>query len=141
MTRNPDPTLIHSHGSDVSACIDLIERGTSRMKEEGLLKYGDLLRAARIKVYGPTSYEPPSVQTHMTDTPSAPPASSSDAVGIFASESLQNPVLFQGEGLETYMSQVTGYFDNTHIGLDEGLTAWFDTFMDELQPGQNREMR
>ncbi|KAK1589990.1 fungal-specific transcription factor domain-containing protein [Colletotrichum navitas] len=89
MIRNPDPTLLHSHGSDVSACIDLIERGTSRMKEEGLLKYRGLLRAARIKVYGPTTCEPPSVQTHTTDTPSAPPTSSPDTLGIFASECLQ----------------------------------------------------
>ncbi|KAK2029288.1 hypothetical protein LX32DRAFT_589041 [Colletotrichum zoysiae] len=141
MARNPDSAILHSHGSDVSACIDLIERGTCRMKEEELLKYRDLLRAARIKVYGPTNHEPISVQAHMTYSPSAPPASSSDTLGIFASESLQNPILFQGEGLETYMSQVTGYFDNTQTGLDEGLTAWFDTFMDEIQPGQNREMR
>ncbi|KAK2003493.1 hypothetical protein LX36DRAFT_677598 [Colletotrichum falcatum] len=127
MIRNTDSTLLHSHRSDVSACIDLIERGICRMKEEGLWKYRDLLRAARIK-------------THMIDASSAPPASLSGTLGIFASENLQNPMLFQGEGLETYMSQVAGYFDNTQIGLDEGLNAWFDTFMDELQPGQNREM-
>ncbi|GKT86342.1 hypothetical protein Ct61P_04192 [Colletotrichum tofieldiae] len=59
---------------------------------------------------------------------------------MLASDNLQYPISFQGEGLETYMNQVTGYFDNTQLGLDEGLTAWFDTFMDELQPGQNREM-
>ncbi|GKT57702.1 fungal transcription factor [Colletotrichum tofieldiae] len=140
MTRNPDSPLLHSHGNDVAACIDLIERGTSRMKEEGLLKYRDLLQAARIKVYGPSTWEPPSVQTHMTDTSSAPPANSSDTLGMLASDNLQYPISFQGEGLETYMNQVTGYFDNTQLGLDEGLTAWFDTFMDELQPGQNREM-
>ncbi|GKT46525.1 putative transferase CAF17, mitochondrial [Colletotrichum spaethianum] len=126
---------------DVAACIDLIERGTSHMKEEGLLKYRDLLQAARIKVYGPTNWEPPSVQTHMTDTPSTLPVSSSDTLGMFASDNLQYPMSFQGEGLETYVNEVTGYFDSTQLGLDEGLTAWFGTFMDELQPFQNRDIR
>ncbi|OBR09310.1 Branched-chain amino acid [Colletotrichum higginsianum IMI 349063] len=137
MSRNPDSTLLHSHGSDVAACIELIERGIGRMKEEKLMKYRDLLQAARIKVYGPTTWPLPSGQTQMTDASSAPHVSSSDTLGAIPSDNLQYPMSFLGEGLETYMSQVTGYFDNTQLGLDEGLTAWFDAFMNEIQHSQN----
>lgn len=140
MAANPEPSLIHLHGNDVAACIDIIERGNALMKEEHLLKYRDLLQAARLKVYGPTPWEPASVQTHFTDSSSTAPISSSNILGAFDSDTLQSQFFFQGEGLETYMNQVTGYFDNSQLGLDEGLTAWFDTFMNEVQPSQNRVM-
>ncbi|OHE97982.1 hypothetical protein CORC01_06651 [Colletotrichum orchidophilum] len=140
MTQSPESPLLYSHGSNVASCMDLIERGTARMKEEGLLKYRDLLQAARIKVYGPTTWEPRSVQTQATDASSVAPVDPSSTLGLIGPDNLQSHLFFQGDGLETYMNQVTGYFDNTQLGLDEGLTAWFGTFMDELQSNQNREL-
>ncbi|KAK1498487.1 hypothetical protein CTAM01_07216 [Colletotrichum tamarilloi] len=133
MNQSPDSPLLYSHGSNVALCMDLIERGTAWMKEEGLLKYRDLLQAARIKVYGPTTWEPPITQTEPTDASPVAPVNASSALGLLGADNTQSNIFFQGDELETYMNQVTGYFDNAQLGLDEGLTAWFDTFMDEFQ--------
>ncbi|OLN85303.1 putative transcriptional regulatory protein C3C7.04-like protein 2 [Colletotrichum chlorophyti] len=137
---SPESPLLYTHGNDVAACIDLIERGTARMMEKGLFKYRNLLQSARIKVYGPSSWEPLNAQTQPTGSSSTAQVGSANTLSIFDPENLQSPSFFQAGGLETYMNQVTGYFDNSQIGLDEGLAAWFDTFMNELQSGQNRAL-
>ncbi|KAK1728585.1 fungal-specific transcription factor domain-containing protein [Colletotrichum acutatum] len=133
MDQSPESPLLYSHGSNVALCMDLIERGTARMKEEGLLKYRDLLQAARIKVYGPRTWEPPVAQTQPTDASPVAPVNAPNTLGLLDADNTQSNMFFQGDGLETYMNQVTGYFYNAQLGLDEGLTAWFDTFMDEFQ--------
>ncbi|KAI8186851.1 hypothetical protein K4K52_007865 [Colletotrichum sp. SAR 10_76] len=121
MARDADTHILHAHGNDVAACIDLIERGIAGMKEDYLLKYRDLLQAARLKVYGPLAWEPTSPQTRFTDV--RPPAGTADTLGIFEPDDMQSQLFFQGEGLETYVNQVTGYFDSSQVNLDEGLTA------------------
>lgn len=133
MNQSPESPLLYSHGNNVAFCMDLIERGTARMKEEGLLKYRDLLQAVRIKVYGPVTWEPPVAQTQPTDASPVAPVNVPHTLSLLDTDNTQSNMFFQGDGLETYMNQVTGYFDNAQLGLDEGLTAWFDTFMDELQ--------
>ncbi|KAJ0284663.1 hypothetical protein COL940_003984 [Colletotrichum noveboracense] len=134
MARDADTHVLHAHGNDVAACIDLIERGIAWMKEDYLLKYRDLLQAARLKVYGPLAWEPTSPQTRFTDL--RPPAGTADTLGIFEPDDTQSQLFFQGEGLETYVNQVTGYFDSSQVNLDEGLTAWYGSFLDEFQPTQ-----
>ncbi|KAJ3957013.1 hypothetical protein N0V92_006429 [Colletotrichum tropicale] len=134
MARDADTHVLHTHGNDVAACIDLIERGIARMKEDYVLKYRDLLQAARLKVYGPLAWEPTSPQTRFTDL--RPPAGTADTLGIFEPDDMQSQLFFQGEGLETYVNQVTGYFDSSQVNLDEGLTAWYGSFLDEFQPTQ-----
>ncbi|KAJ5005610.1 hypothetical protein K4K48_006639 [Colletotrichum sp. SAR 10_66] len=135
MARDADTHILHAHGNDVAACIDLIERGIAGMKEDYLLKYRDLLQAARLKVYGPLAWEPTSPQTRFTDL--RPPAGTADTLGIFEPDDMQSQLFFQGEGLETYVNQVTGYFDSSQVNLDEGLTAWYDAktnFTELIEP-------
>ncbi|KAI8294970.1 hypothetical protein K4K59_004877 [Colletotrichum sp. SAR11_240] len=135
MARDADTHVLHAHGNDVAACIDLIERGIAWMKEDYLLKYRDLLQAARLKVYGPLAWEPTSPQTRFTDL--RPPAGTADSIGIFEPDDMQSQLFFQGEGLETYVNQVTGYFDSSQVNLDEGLTAWYDAkqgFTELIEP-------
>lgn len=140
MPRSTDLHLLHSHGNDVAACIDLVERGICRMNERSVLKYRDLLQAARIKVYGPVALETLGSQTHFTDQSLRDTTNTTNALGLFEADSLQSQLFLQGDGLETYMNQVTGYFDNGQLGLDEGLAAWYSSFLDELQPAQNENM-
>ncbi|KAF6843070.1 branched-chain amino acid [Colletotrichum musicola] len=140
MARSTDTHILHSHGNDVAACIDLIERGVCLMKEKALLKYRDLLQAARIKVYGPAALESLSSQTQSTDQSLRGTRNTSSTLGLFETDNLQSQLFFQGDGLETYVNQVTGYFDNSQMGLDEGLAAWYGSFLDELQPAQNEIM-
>ncbi|KAF4895208.1 Transcriptional activator protein acu-15 [Colletotrichum fructicola] len=137
MARDADAHVLHAHGNDVAACIDLIERGIAWMKEDYLLKYRDLLQAARLKVYGPLAWEPTSPQTRFTDL--RPPAGTADTLGIFEPDDMQSQLFFQGEGLETYVNQVTGYFDSSQVNLDDGLTAWYGSFLDEFQPTQTAQ--
>ncbi|KAI8241035.1 hypothetical protein K4K55_012934 [Colletotrichum sp. SAR 10_96] len=135
MARDADTHILHAHGNDVAACIDLIERGIAGMKEDYLLKYRDLLQAARLKVYGPVAWEPTSPQTRFTDL--RPPAGTADTLGIFEPDDMQSQLFFEGEGLETYVNQVTGYFDSSQVNLDEGLTAWYDAktnFTELIEP-------
>ncbi|KAJ0353011.1 hypothetical protein COL154_001736 [Colletotrichum chrysophilum] len=137
MARDADAHVLHAHGNDVAACIDLIERGIAWMKEDYLLKHRDLLQAARLKVYGPLAWEPTSPQTRFTDL--RPPAGTADTLGIFEPDDMQSQLFFQGEGLETYVNQVTGYFDSSQVNLDDGLTAWYGSFLDEFQPTQTAQ--
>ncbi|KAL0941806.1 branched-chain amino acid [Colletotrichum truncatum] len=140
MARNSDSHVLHTHGNDVAACIDIIDRGIAWMKEDSLLKYRDLLQAARIKVYGPAAWDSLSSQAIVTDHSSAAPINSSNGLGMFDSDGLQSQLFFQGDVLETYVSQVTGYFDTSHVNMDEGLAAWYGSFLDELQPNDNAEL-
>jgi hypothetical protein len=129
------PTLLYRHGADVDMCIDLVDRGLSQMhrRETYIFKYRDLLQAARSKVYGANLATATSREVSTTyptldkDTGLSEPSERIDFETGMGMESSS------GNGMESYFNQVSGYFDNALVGLDDNLTAWHDAFLDEIQ--------
>jgi hypothetical protein len=131
----PEPPFLYRHGNDVATCIDLIERAISYMgsQEDYLSRYRDLLQAARLKVYGPVPREGAIL--------AAPTASSSLVAGTnlsnpsdhFEVENEPDSRFFPSDGPESYINQVSGYFSNSLVCLDDDLTAWYDSVLDEIQ--------
>lgn len=45
--------------------------------------------------------------------------------------------LTTSQGMEAYLNQVSGIFENSLVGLDHNLTAWHDAILAEMQSSQN----
>jgi len=135
--------VIHTHGNDISVCVELMEQCIDHMKDPNMLKLRDLLQSVRLKVYGLKSPQ----RANNADLSSAPavslvsPMDPSDEVGLNGPQHAW--LLSENQGLESYMSQVIDFFNDDTIGMDDALEAWYNSFVSEVQlqsPGSSRSV-
>lgn len=142
MAQGPETNTIHRNGTDVSACLDLLQRAASHMQKKPLMKYCDLLQAARLKVYGPAL----SKWNKGVVAPGPAPVASSSCLGdvdsfgladTFDLDGSQTHMFANDASMATYLDQITGYLDDGGlVNADEGLAAWYGSVMDEIQSGR-----
>lgn len=116
---------VRRHIADSEICCQLLDRGVSCLKAENLRRYRDLLEALRSKVYSDKLTTSGNVQ--MYDSISPVTGQTEDA-----SASLQMFGM-NGEGIETYLSQVSDFMDVGLFDVDESLNAWYHALVEEVQ--------
>jgi hypothetical protein len=52
-------------------------------------------------------------------------------------ENMDNMVLTGSDELETYINQVSIIFDNELFCLDDSLTAWYESVLDDIEGNEN----
>jgi hypothetical protein len=52
-------------------------------------------------------------------------------------ENMDNMVLTGSDELETYLNQVSTIFDNELFSLDDSLTAWYESVLDDIGGNEN----
>lgn len=138
MAREAGPTTSprrHRHWNDTATCLDLLERGIPQLKLTGLNKYKDLLQAVRNKVYA-ESMAPPRTAITPHESFMGPESLDSMSVGSMGYDAGSSLLFAEDKGMETYLNQVTGFFDGGIMDMDEALNAWYGAVMEEMQPMQ-----
>jgi hypothetical protein len=132
----PANTAVHyRHGRDTSICLDLLTSGITQMKTNSLVSYRDLFQAVRNKVYSPsvqipgragplTSLTPPTVSEFSGSVESLPVVSAEDA-NITG---------------DAYLNQVDDLLDEEMFDMDDSLSAWYSSMLDEMRT-QRPEIR
>ncbi|KAM0274317.1 hypothetical protein ACHAQH_007950 [Verticillium albo-atrum] len=125
----------HRHWNDTAICLDLIDRGIPQLKFPGLNKYKDLFQAVRNKVYA-EFMAPPRASFATHESFMGPESLDSMSVGSLGFDGGSNLLFAEDNGMETYLNQVTGFFDGGIMDMDEALNAWYGAVMEEMQPAQ-----
>lgn len=123
------------HRPDVETCMNLIERGIAHIKDETLVKYQRLLRDVQHKIGENLA---PRMQTEMFRSPSVPSRTINERRHSLEQSvtSDLDALLFpnNGPGSDNYLDQVSSFFDDSFIGVDEMLADWYGSVASELQP-------
>jgi hypothetical protein len=122
----------------------LLDRGIASLQNPSLSKFRDLFAALRTKIYA-SATATSAVDNHRTIPPpqvtSAPffsnPADVMEGVDSAATDA---NMMFSGpDGLESYLSQVSTIFDDQMINIDDTLTAWYGSVLDDI--GESERLR
>ncbi|KAL2848518.1 fungal-specific transcription factor domain-containing protein [Aspergillus pseudoustus] len=140
------PTL---RPEDAAICFDLLGKGITVLRHPPLSKFLNLFSALKAKIY-PASYNPSTggmegsaAQIHSTrgeeglfDNPSD--MMEEDGARDFGhGHNFENMILSGPDGLETYLNQVSTIFDNELFNLDDSLTAWYGSVLDDIGNHEN----
>lgn len=136
MTQSAVAHILPRHGNEVATCLDLIAEGISYIKSDWLHKYYDLLQSARNKVYGPTTLDNAG-EDYASVGVSSNAMNDFNDVELNGSQSITYPF---GGGLQLYADQISNFYEENLVNMDEGLTAWYGSVMDELHPNFSGRM-
>lgn len=122
-------------------CIDLVERALPYVQQgnNNLLRYRSLLQAARSKVYGTSLGSMLNPEAGRAEPQLGPDTAMSNLSDQHLAADAGAAHFDAGQGMESYFSQISGYFDSNLVGLDDHLTIWHDAFLEEIQSNRLAE--
>lgn len=128
-----DGPFLFTHGSDTAFCIELVDQCIHEMRDEGLSRYKLLLQAVRAKVYGPNMVHPPSAAGLGMDTSGVHVTMLNPSEG--GTLDLSQPwISGQDQGLQNYVDEIIGFFNEDMNDVDDGLREWYSSIVNEVQP-------
>lgn len=133
---------------DAAICLDLLSKGIANLRNRSLSKFQIMFSTLREKVYaskyafGSASQGISFSQT--TETPISPGAP--DIMGgrgdtEYVPDTDGDIMLLSSEVLEGYLSQMSTIFDNEMRDIDDTLTAWYGSVLNDIGDIENMRMR
>ncbi|KAJ0420119.1 fungal-specific transcription factor domain-containing protein [Aspergillus carlsbadensis] len=139
----PTSTASALRPEDSAICYDLLSKGIKVLAHPPLSKFLTLFSALRSKIYSPraSSTGPidfPITQTHPRGELFANPSDMmEDGDQGRNDENLDSMALTGSDELEAYLNQVSTIFDNELFSLDDSLTAWYESVLDDIGSNDN----
>jgi hypothetical protein len=136
----PAPKSI-TRPEDAEICLDLLGKGIANLHDRSLSKFQMMFANLRTKVYA---------SNHGFDI-SAPLPQPTDDLMFAGGEDIirdegateivsnadMNMMLLSSEGLEGYLSQMSTIFDNEMFDIDDTLTAWYGSVLNDIGDAEN----
>ncbi|KAH6900005.1 fungal-specific transcription factor domain-containing protein [Thelonectria olida] len=134
-SRTQSVRASHRHENDTAFCLGLIDRGVSHMKAPNLIRYRDLFRAVRSKVYEDATPTDASAYESSIRNTEVPPTRGGayDTTGVLDFQGDDDMMYPAGESMETYLDQVNDFLEGGMVDMDEALYAWYDVVVQEMQ--------
>ncbi|CAI7657740.1 unnamed protein product [Penicillium pancosmium] len=127
---------------DAAICLDLLCKGVASLRNPSLSKFLDLFSVLKTKVYASVV---PSTDTVRANAPThlnqqvflGNPADGMEGV-VSASNNGDFTDIFLGSDVpETYLDQVSSIFDSEVFSIDDALTAWYGSVLDDVRETDN----
>lgn len=126
------------HHRDAAICLDLLDKGASVLQNPLLCKFRTLFSALQVKIYdhATPNISDPRALSQAVDSSLFVNTDSTSAMGT-ADSSLDpggfDGLMFTGtDGLEAYFRQVSNIVDDGIMDVDDTLTAWYGSVLDEI---------
>lgn len=130
---------------DAALCLDLLSKGIANINDRSLAKFQIMFSRLKDKVYGfryafdEGNHNPFSRPTEMPMS-AAGPGIVRDQAGSADFPSTEMDIMPLGtEGREDYLSQMSTIFENDMLDIDDTLTAWYGSVLNDI--GDTGSMR
>lgn len=137
----PRPTL---RPEDAEICLDLLRKGISNLHDPSLSKFERIFHSLKEKVYASTSgFDEASQGIPFTQVPdlsiytNAPDMTGAREESHCVPNTDIGMVSMGSEGLESYLNQMTTIFDNEMFDIDDTLTAWYGSVLNDVGDTDN----
>ncbi|KAL3464724.1 fungal-specific transcription factor domain-containing protein [Aspergillus heterothallicus] len=138
---------------DAVICYELLSKGVKVLHHPPLSKFLSLFLALKSKIYSPRA--PTSIGGGINYSTAQIPATGGEELfrnppdmmdedgdrNFNAENSFENIILSGSDGLETYLNQVSTIFDNELFNMDDSLTAWYGSVLDDIGTGNHESSR
>lgn len=137
----PRPTL---RPEDAEICLDLLRKGISNLHDPSLSKFERIFHSLKEKVYDYTSGFAEARQgipfaqvPDLSIYTSAPDMTGAREDSHFVPNTEIGMISMGSEGLESYLNQMTTIFDNEMFDIDDTLTAWYGSVLNDVGDTDN----
>ncbi|CAI7671088.1 unnamed protein product [Penicillium crustosum] len=137
----PRPTL---RPEDAEICLDLLRKGISNLHDPSLSKFERIFHSLKEKVYNYASGFDESRQSiQFAQAPdlsiytNAPDMTGAREDSHFVPNTEIGMISMGSEGLESYLNQMTTIFDNEMFDIDDTLTAWYGSVLNDIGDTDN----
>ncbi|CAI7653479.1 unnamed protein product [Penicillium viridicatum] len=129
----PRPTL---RPEDAEICLDLLRKGISNLHGSSLSKFERIFHSLKEKVYAYTSgFDEASQGISFAQVPGLSIYTNApDMTGV---PNTEIGISMGSEGLESYLNQMTTIFDNEMFDIDDTLTAWYGSVLNDIGDTDN----
>lgn len=129
----PRPTL---RPEDAETCLDLLRKGISNLHDPSLSKFERIFYSLKEKVYAYASgFDEASQGVPFSQVPDLSIWAQEDS--HFVPNTEIGMISMGSEGLESYLNQMTTIFDNEMFDIDDTLTAWYGSVLNDIGDTDN----
>ncbi|KAK4862726.1 hypothetical protein LT330_002859 [Penicillium expansum] len=143
VASTPRPTR---RPEDAEICLDLLRKGISNLHDPSLSKFQRIFSSLKEKIYGSASafdeasHDIPFAPVHnLSIFTSAPNMTRTRESSHHVPNTNIDMMPMGSEGLESYLNQMTTIFDNEMFDIDDTLTAWYGSVLNDI--GDTDHMR